>query len=88
MSRLLRDRAYIGLIEAFCGTFKTAPPFVPIVDEAVFFAVQELLMPRNRPFRTYNRLHPDFPLRGTLRCTYGALMMACWSHGSNKLYAY
>ncbi|MBK9089374.1 MAG: recombinase family protein, partial [Holophagales bacterium] len=66
---LLRNHAYRGWIksERWEGSGYRGD-FQPIVDETLFWIVQKRLTPAS-PLRTeYRRDHPDFPLRGVIRC--------------------
>lgn len=85
--RMIHNKVYIGIIEAFHLTVRSIPPFVPLVPKTVFYGAQQALRPRNGPV-VYNRENPDFDLRGTLRCVCGSYFTASWSAGRNKSYAY
>lgn len=85
--RMICNRAYIGTIEAFGITQQAAPPFLPLVSEATFLKAREAFRPRRGP-RTYQLDHPDFPLRGTVRCPCGNFLTACWARGRSKRYPY
>ena len=85
--RMIHNKAYIGIIEAFGVVERAAPPFVPLVSEAAFYRAQAALRKTRTP-KTYQRDNPDFPLRGTLRCPAGHLLTAAWSAGRTRRYAY
>lgn len=85
--RLLDNRVYIGIIDAFGQSHKAAPPFVGLVSEGTFYAARKALSHKSTP-ETYLSCNPDFPLRGTVRCTCGAFLSACWSRGRTKGYPY
>lgn len=81
---------YIGCIEAFGGRYRATPPFVPLVSEGIFLAAQAgFRRSRNGEKGRYQKDHPDFPLKGTLRCRCGKFMTANWSRGkSGKLHGH
>lgn len=85
--RMIYNKAYVGTIEAFGVVERAAPPFVPLVSEAVFYRAQAALRKKRSP-KTYQRDNPDFPLRGTLRCPAGHVLTAAWSAGRTRRYAY
>lgn len=85
--RLVRNRTYLGVIEAFGLSVRAEPPCVPILSEALFHRAQEGLRRMEMP-DTILRENPDFPLRGTVRCPCGKALTAAWSHGRSARYAY
>lgn len=85
--KLVRNKVFIGQIERFGEINKGTPPFVPLISKSQFQAAQTAIRPRSLP-RTYNRDNPDFPLRGTLRCQCGRLLMGGWSQGRSRRYAH
>lgn len=86
--RMLRNKAYIGVIEAFDGVHMARPPFVPIVEPTLFFQVQGVLASQKKQVRPYEYDNPDFPLRGTIRCSCGAFLTANWVTGRKRRYAH
>jgi site-specific DNA recombinase len=63
--------------------------FEPIVDEPTFFRAQALLDGRVVVSGPRQRNHPDFPLRGFVRCDVcGRPLTGSWSKGRNGHYAY
>jgi hypothetical protein len=86
---MLKNKLYVGAIEAFGGVYRATPPFVPLVPVDTFFRAQEALRKRRPERRTYERENPTFPLRGTLRCgECGEFVTACLSKGERKTYRY
>ncbi|MGV3615276.1 MAG: recombinase family protein [Fimbriimonas sp.] len=85
--KMLRNKVYIGQIEAFGLVTPASPPFVPILDANLFREVQIALARGNRT-SAHDRDNPDFPLRGTVRCECGNYLTACWSTGERKRYPY
>jgi hypothetical protein len=84
---MLRNTAYVGLIEAFGEVNQATPPFAPIIDPDLFREVQ-LRLAAGRRVRSYERDNPDFPLRGTARCECRAFLSASWAQGKRARYPY
>lgn len=84
---MLRNKAYVGLIEAFGEVNRATPPFTPIIDANLFREVQ-ISLAGGREVRSYERDNPEFALRGTARCECGTYMWASWAHGQKKRYPY
>ena len=85
--RMIINKVYIGVIEAFGLQQQGAPPYLPLVSESTFLKAKEAFRIRRGP-RTYQIDHPEFPLRGTLRCECGKVLTACWAKGRTERYAY
>jgi site-specific DNA recombinase len=85
--RTIQKKLYIGILESYGVTQVAAPPIVPLVSEELFHRAHAALRLKRTP-RQYERNHPDFPLRGTLQCSCGKLLTACWSQGKSRRYAY
>lgn len=85
--RMIRNKAYIGIIEAFGVEVRGEPPMIPIISESLFYAAQNGLRRVQMP-ETIRRENPHFPLRGTVRCLCGKALTAAWSHGRSAKYAY
>lgn len=84
---MIRNKAYIGVIEASGLSVRAMPPYLPLVSDAVFAKAQAAIRPRKLP-QTYQTDHPDFPLRGTLRCQCGQFLTGGWAHGRSARYPY
>lgn len=84
---IVRNKIYIGIIEAFGEQHRAAAPLLPLVPESLFYRAQEALAKRIMP-RSYQHDHPDFPLRGIVLCEREHLMTACWSKGCRSSFAY
>jgi site-specific DNA recombinase len=84
---LIGNSIYIGKIEAFGHTFDACPPFVPLVTPATFYGAKKALRAVRAPL-SYQCDREEFPLRGTLRCSCGAFLTACFSRGKTKTYGY
>lgn len=86
--KMLSNKAYIGVIEAFGKRVAGCHPFIQIVEPDVFYRVQGML-PQNEAGKRQYRFHnAEFPLRGVLRCSCGKALTACWSRGQTKRFAY
>ena len=86
---LMRDRIYIGQVESpDCGV-SARGDFEPLIEEATFYRAQAVLAGRVPVVAPRQRNHPDFPLRGFVRCeSYGRPLTGSWSKGRNARYAY
>jgi site-specific DNA recombinase len=63
--------------------------FEPLIDEATFYRAQAVLDGRVPVATPRQRNHPDFPLRGFVRCeACGRPLTGSWSKGRNGRYAY
>lgn len=85
--RMLHNKAYIGIIEAFGASQSAAPPFLPLVPEGLFRRAQNAIRRRQAP-KVYERDNRAFPLRGTLRCPCGKFLTASWARGRSARYPY
>ena len=85
---MLKSETYIGYINAFGRRIRG--DFEPLVDAGLFWRVQELLAKSNHTVaRPYRKVHPDFPLRGTVLCPHcGQPLTAAWSRGHGGRYGY
>ena len=85
--KMLTDKFYAGILtdpwsgEEFRGLHK---PMISVEEHERVQAVKRGLSNN----ATSHRLlyHPDFPLRGTVRCACGSLLTASWQTGRNKKY--
>ena len=85
----MRNPIYIGKIESPDYGVSTRGNFEPLVDEATFYRAQAVLDGRVVVAGPRQRNHPDFPLRGFVRCeTCGRPLTGSWSKGRNGHYAY
>jgi DNA invertase Pin-like site-specific DNA recombinase len=86
---MLRNRIYIGHIESPEIAVSARGDFAPLIDEATFYGAQAVLDGRVPVATARQRNHPDFPLRGFVRCeTCGRPLTGSWSKGRNGRYAY
>lgn len=85
--KMIRNKAYIGVIEAFGIKSRGVVPFSSLISVELFESAQAALAPSNHP-GVMQRDNDDFPLRGTVRCECGQFLTACWSKGRKSRYAY
>jgi site-specific DNA recombinase len=87
--QMMRNPIYVGKIESPDYGVSTQGDFEPIVDEATFYRAQAVLDGRVVVSGPRQRNHPDFPLRGFVRCDVcGRPLTGSWSKGRNGHYAY
>ncbi len=87
--QMMRNPIYVGKVESPDYGVSTTGDFEPLVDEATFYRAQAVLDGRVVVAGPRQRNHPDFPLRGFVRCeTCGRPLTGSWSKGRNGHYAY
>jgi site-specific DNA recombinase len=87
--QMVRNPIYIGKIDSPDYGVSTQGDFEPVVDEATFYRAQAVLDGRVVVSGPRQRNHPDFPLRGFVRCDVcGRPLTGSWSKGRNGHYAY
>ena len=87
--QMMRNPIYVGKVESPDYGVSTQGDFEPLVDEATFYRAQAVLDGRVVVAGPRQRNHPDFPLRGFVRCeTCGRPLTGSWSKGRNGHYAY
>ena len=87
--QMLRNSIYIGMIESPEYGVSTRGVFEPLVSEQTFYRAQAILDGRVQVSGPRERNHPDFPLRGFVRCDRcGRPLTGSWSKGRNGHYAY
>ena len=87
--RMLRNRVYVGQIDVPDYAVSTRGDFEPLVSEKVFYRVQAILDGRLEVTAPRQRNHPDFPLRGFVRCgACGKPLTASWSTGRSEYFPY
>src|SRR5439155_16349811 len=87
--KLLRNSIYIGRIESPEYGVSGRGNFDALVTEQTFYRVQAVLDGRVQVVGPRERNHPDFPLRGFVRCeACGRPLTGSWSKGRNGRYAY
>ena len=87
--QMMRNPIYAGKVESPDYGVSTRGDFEALVDEATFYRAQAVLDGRVLVAGPRQRNHPDFPLRGFVRCeTCGRPLTGSWSKGRNGYYAY
>ena len=87
--QMLRNSIFIGRIESPEYGVSTRGDFEPLVSEQTFYRAQAVSDGRVQVTAPRERNHPDFPLRGFVRCeTCGRPLTGSWSKGRNSRYAY
>jgi site-specific DNA recombinase len=87
--KMLRNQIYIGLIDCPEYSVSTRGNFEALVGEQTFYRAQAVSEGRVQVTAPRERNHPDFPLRGFVRCeTCGRPLTGSWSKGRNGYYAY
>jgi site-specific DNA recombinase len=87
---LLRNQLYSGIVDvAEYGVRGRRGDFEPLVSEDTFYRVQAVLSGRTPSLAPQLQGHPDFPLRGFVRCeSCGRGLTGSWSKGRSSYYAY
>ena len=87
--QMLRNPIYTGVIDSPEYGVSPRGDFEPLIDEATFYRAQAVLDGRVVVAGPRQRNHPDFPLRGFVRCeACGRPLTGSWSKGRNGHYAY
>ncbi len=87
--QMMRNPIYVGKVESPDFDVSAKGNFEPLVDEATFYRAQAVLDGRIVVAGPRQRNHPDFPLRGFVRCdACGRPLTGSWSKGRNGHYAY
>ncbi len=84
-SRMLRNKIYIAQIEAF-GLSIQSHSIVPIVDEKLFWRVQDILTGNKNQGNKYVKINPLYPLRGVLKDKNGHKMTGSSPRGNGGTY--
>jgi hypothetical protein len=78
--QMMRNPIYIGKVESPDYRVSVQGDFEPVVDEATFYRAQAVLDGRVVVAGPRQRNHPDFPLRGFVRCDMcGRPLTGSWS---------
>jgi site-specific DNA recombinase len=84
-SQIMRNPIYVGKVESPDYGVSVQGDFDPLVDEATFYRAQAVLDGRVVVAGPRQRNHPDFPLRGFVRCeTCGRPLTGSWVEGSQR----
>jgi DNA invertase Pin-like site-specific DNA recombinase len=87
---LLRNQLYAGIVDVpEYGVRGQRGDFEPLISEDLFYRVKAILSGRAPSTAPRQRAHPDFPLRGFVRCqSCGRGLTGSWSKGRSDYYAY
>ena len=86
---ILRNPLYMGTVASPESGISGRGKFDPLISEETFYRVQSILSGRVVVSGPRQRNHPDFPLRGFVRCeACGRSLTGSWSKGRNGHYAY
>jgi DNA invertase Pin-like site-specific DNA recombinase len=87
---LLRNPFYLGRVRSLRWGIEAQGQHEPLVDEATWLRAQRRMSRSPELDSERRREHPDFPLRGFVRCeACGRPMTAAWSRGrSGRRYGY
>ena len=85
---LLRNQLYAGIVDVpEYGVRAKRSDFEPLISEDLFYRVQAVLSGRLPSTTPQQRAHPDFPLRGFVRCeSCGRGLTGSWSKGRSAYY--
>ncbi len=86
---MLKNPVYKGYIDVPRMGIQQKGSFKAMVEPELFDAVQVILDGRSKKLPIYKKVHPDFPLRGIIKCSCGKIMTSNWSKGgSGNKYGY
>ena len=89
LAQMLRNRLYLGEITSRGFNVSRRGDFEPLITEELFYRAQAVLDGRIVVAGPRARNHPDFPLRGFVRCeTCARPLTGSWSKGRDRHYAY
>src|SRR5262249_40394924 len=85
-----RNRLYAGIVDVpEYGVRGKRGDFEPLISKEMFYRVQAILSGRTPSTAPLQRAHPDFPLRGFVRCkSCGRGLTGSWCKGRSEYYAY
>lgn len=85
LSRMLRNKLYIGVVEGF-GLSTKSSSITPLLDESLFWRVQNILDGNKNQGNKYSKINPLYPLRGVLRDKNGHKMTGSSPRGNGGVY--
>ena len=86
--KILTDKFYAGILVDPWGGEEHRGLHKPMISVEEYERVQAVKRGLSNNATNHRLLyHPDFPLRGTVRCTCGSLLTASWQQGRSKKYA-
>ena len=84
-SRMLRNKLYIGLVEGF-GLSVQSRSILPLIDEGLFWRVQNILEGNKNLGSKYSKINPLYPLRGILMDKNGHKLTGSSPRGNGGVY--
>lgn len=84
--KILKNRAYFGMIEKFGESYKGL--FESVVTEELFNQVQRVLKGRGKKMSNYKMDSEDFPLRRFVVSPEGRKLTGSWCQGRSKKYPF
>lgn len=89
LAEILRNPIYAGILRVPRWQIEARAAFEPIVDGALWRAVQARLAGKDRPYELHQRQNPDFALKGLVRhVTCDRPLVGYWSKGRSGRHAY
>ena len=86
--KMLTDKFYAGILTNPWGGDEHRGLHKPMISIEEYERIQAVKHGLSNNATSHRLLyHPDFPLRGTIRCTCGTLLTAGWQQGRSKKYA-
>jgi site-specific DNA recombinase len=85
LSRMIRNKLYIGRIEVF-GLSIQSRSIKPLIDEVTFWNVQDILTGNKNQGNKYVKINPLYPLRGILRDKNGHKLTGSSPRGNGGVY--
>jgi len=87
--KLLKNEIYAGWMVSKKWGVRYRGNHTPLISEQTFAKVQALVSGRRNALTPHVRNHPDFALRGFVKCAKcGTPLTGSWSTGRSKKYAY
>ena len=84
-SDMLHNEIYIGIVNAF-GMRVVSTTIPHLVEEDLFYKVQEKLLKKKSRGNRYAKYNPEYQLRGIIYCKHGHRMTASSPKGRTKHY--
>lgn len=90
VSRIFNNKTYCGYAVSKRNNMEIKSDKIPVmIDEETFYTVQGILQGRTKNKALYQKLRPEFPLRGYLLCPIcNDRLYAGFSKGRTKYYGY
>lgn len=90
LSKMFLNKTYAGYAISKRNNLEVkSDKFKPMIDDSVYYKVRSILMERNQSPSLYQKLRPEFPLRGYILCPIcNQPLRAGYSKGRSKYYGY